>query len=170
MDMRAIQMNEQLEPTAEEAAVYEILDAMKPGDWFYLPDGASGADAVFVVAAGQSRGLNLASQAERRFLVGGTRWRITRLPDGVAGKSQGTVVEFLAAYADAWSGYTVSVAELWEAYREAYPGSTLGKTTFGRTLDRLGYPSVKRGNRMVRVGLRLKPRPITREEIGLKTE
>ena len=70
MDMKAIQMNEQLEPTAEEAAVYEILDAMKPGDWFYLPDGASGADAVFVVAAGQSRGLNLASQAERRFLVG----------------------------------------------------------------------------------------------------
>ena len=159
MDMKAIQMNEQLEPTAEEAAVYEILDAMKPGDWFYLPDGASGADAVFVV-----------SQAERRFLVGGTRWRITRLPDGVAGKAQGTVVEFLAAYADAWSGYTVSVAELWEAYREAYPGSALGKTTFGRTLDRLGYPSVKRGNRMVRVGLRLKPRPITREEVGLKTE
>ena len=71
MDMRAIQMNEQLEPTAEESAVYEILDAMKPGDWFYLPDGASGADAVFVVAAGQSRGLNLVSQAERRFLVGG---------------------------------------------------------------------------------------------------
>ena len=50
------------------------------------------------------------------------------------------------------------MAELWEAYREAYPGSTLGKTTFGRTLDRLGYPSVKRGNRMVRVGLRLKSR------------
>ena len=113
---------------------------------------------MFVVAAGQSRGLNLASQAERRVLVGGTRWRITRLPDGVAGKAQGTVVEFLAAYADAWSGYTVSVAELWEAYREAYPRSALGKTTFGRTLDRLGYPSVKRGNRMVRVGLRLKPR------------
>jgi hypothetical protein len=46
----------------------------------------------------------------------------------------------------------------------------LGKRQFGRALTDAGFPYVKVLNYMVRLGLRLKPRPITREEIGLKTE
>ena len=78
--------------------------------------------------------------AERRFLVGGTRWRITRLPDGVCGKAQGPwlsfggICEMLGrAIRYQWRNCGRRIARRTQA-------SHRGQDHIWANADRLGYP------------------------------
>ena len=167
MNVDLIEVNKPRARTAEELKLEAILRGLKAGDFFYLPDGATSADATELAELGQSIGVNVVARSERR--IGHPPcWRIVCLEPGSGDLS---LDEFLAAHTEQGAGFKCKLADLWDAYRLAHNGEPpLGKRQFGRALSEAGFPYVKALNYMVRLGLRLKPRPITREEIGLKTE
>ena len=167
MNVDLIEVNKPRARTAEEVKLEAILRGLKTGDFFYLPDGATSADATELAELGQSIGVNVVARSERR--IGQPPcWRIVCLEQGSGDLS---LDEFLAAHTEQGAGFKCKLADLWDAYRLAHNGEPpLGKRQFGQALSDAGFPYVKVLNYMVRLGLRLKPRPITREEIGLKTE
>ena len=167
MNVDLIEVNKPRARTAEEVKLEAILRGLTPGDFFYLPDGATSADVTEVVELGQSLGANVVARSERR--IGHSPcWCIVCLEPGSGGA---TIESFLAAYTQQGADFSCKLSDLWDAYCEANQGEPpITRSRFGKMLSEAGFPSEKVSNYMVRLGLRLKPRPITREEVGLKTE
>ena len=153
MNIDLIEVNKPRARTAEELKLEAILRGLKSGDFFYLPDGTTSADATELAELGQSIGVNVVARSERR--IGHPPcWRIVCLKPGSGDLS---LDEFLAAHTEQGAGFKCKLADLWDAYRLVHAGEPpLGKRQFGRALSDAGFPYVKVLNYMVRLGLRLK--------------